>query len=247
MTNGAGSPGRRRAKAFGSIVAVLALTVLVATWPVTTKQGVNFEVSAYRIPLYLKALEFVDRSVQYQQIAGAILRDAKSDDERALQMFRWTRRNIRDAPPGWPIVDDHIMNIITRGYGVNDQQADVFATLLTYGGVPAFWQKLKWPEAQTGPLLTFARVDGRWVVFDVANDVIFRTAAGRLATLDDLKGHPELVPERVSLLGDGSRSYADSVTRLPMPPVPHPLRAELQMPSARVWYELKAAVGVEHP
>jgi hypothetical protein len=32
-----------------------------------------------------------------------------------------------------------------------------------------------------------------------------------------------------------------------MPPVPDPLRAELQMPSIRLWHEMKVIAGLEAP
>ena len=60
---------------------------------------------------------------------------------RVLAVFDWTARRIQPTPEGWPVVDDHILNIIIRGYGMTDQRADVFATLTTYAGVPAFWQR----------------------------------------------------------------------------------------------------------
>lgn len=236
-------PGRPRR--WSALVLALGVVVLLglASLDVTTKQGVNFEVSTHRIPLYLKALQFLERSAQYRQIAEEVVDDATSDSERTLKIFEWTRRSIRPTPPGWPIVDDHILNIIIRGHGMGDQHADVFATLATYGGVPAFWAKL--PEsARAGLILSFARIDGRWRVFDVFNGVVFRTADGDLATMDDLKGHEDLVPAAVRSLDIAGLRYADIVTTAPMPPVPEPLRAELQMPLARLRHEVGRALRI---
>ena len=224
---------------------VIAATIALAIMPVTTKQGVNFEVASHRLPLYQKSLQFVERSTQYAQIAGEITANARSDRERVMDVFDWTRRRIRQTPDGWPIVDDHILNIIIRGYGLNDQQADVFTTLSTYAGVPAFWAKVP-PSGDTPHLLlSFARVDGRWRVFDVAEGAVFRAPSGQLATLDDLAAHPESIPPSLrTLTVDGVR-YTDLITHAAMPSVPHPLRAELQMPSVRLWHELKAAAHFE--
>src|SRR4051812_41636741 len=100
-----------------SLVATVVIAALfgVANVPVTTKQGVNFEVSTHRLPLYLKGLQFVERSGQYAQIAGEITSGATSDTERVTRIFDWTRRHIRQTPTGWPVVDDHILNIVIRG------------------------------------------------------------------------------------------------------------------------------------
>lgn len=232
---------RWRYAAFAVIIAGLAL-VGVANLDVTTKQGLNFEVSTHRIPLYLKAFEFIERSARYRQIADEVTSGAMSDTERALKVFEWTRRHIRTTPPDWPIVDDHILHIIIRGHGFSDQQADVFATLLTYAGVPAFWAKAQ--ADPTGPvvILSFARIDDRWRVFDVFNGVVFRSATGGLATMNDLRGHPELLPASARSIEVKGVPYGEIVTKVPMPAVPNPLRAELQMPSARLWYQLKVAV-----
>lgn len=234
----------RRLSAAAFVLAVVAL-VGVANLDVTTKQGVNFEVSTHRIPLYLKTLQFIDRSFQYRQISQEITRDAASDADRALKIFEWTRRQIRTTPPDWPIVDDHILHIIIRGHGVNDQQADVFATLATYAGVPAFWVQVRPEAARPGVFLSFARIEGRWRVFDVFNGVVFRTATGDLATMNDLRGHRELVPPSVRSIDVAGVRYEDIVTGASMPLVPNPLRAELQMPSVRLWHQLKVAVRLK--
>ena len=235
---------RSRALGVGMAVAVVAV-VGVANMEVTTQQGLNFEVSTHRLPLYLKALQFIDRSVQYGQIAEEITRDAVSDAERLSRIFEWTKRRVPETPHGWPVVDDHILHIIIRGHGVTDQQADVFATLATYAGVPAFWAKVRIVEPDgPGVILSFARVDGRWLVFDVFNNVMFRLATGEFATMDDLKGHPELVPTSARSLDVDGVPYGEFVTKASMPVAPSPLRAELQMPFTRLWYEVKRAVGV---
>lgn len=234
-------PRASRARRLLAGAAVCAAVIAVAHVPVTTRQGVNFEVSTHRLPLYLKALQFVERSAQYQQIADEITRGAASDTERVLRVFDWTKRQIRETPEGWPIVDDHILHIIIRGHGVNDQQADVFATLSTYAGVPAFWTKVRPGPSRPGLLLSFARVDGRWRVFDVYNGFVFRTASGDLATLDEAAAHPELLPVGARAIAASGVPYSDLMTQVVMPSVPRPLRAEMQMPSARLWHELLTA------
>ena len=225
------------------IAAVLLGAVLC--WPVTTRQSLNHEVTTHRLPLYLKATNFIERSAAYERLADQATSGANSDEARVLQAFAWTREHIRPFHDGLPLVDDHILNIVERGYGMPDQQADVFATLCTYAGVPAFWKSTHRSDERKGVLLTYVRLDGRWRVFDVAAGVVFRGVGGTLLTLGDLYGRPQLVPPDVASLDIGGVRYADLVSRLTMPAVPHPLRAELQMPSRRLWHELKATAGIE--
>lgn len=238
----------RRWRRLGLALLVTALTVVgVAHLEVTTKQGVNFEVTTHRMPLYVKALQFINRSVQYEQIADEVTEGAVSDADRALKVFDWTRRQIKPTPKDWTILDDHILHIIIRGHGVNDQQADVFATLATYSGVPAFWTKVRLQPEGPGVILSFALVDGRWRVFDVFAGIAFRDDTGKLATMDGLRGRPDLVPASMRTVLVEGLAYEDIVTRASMPAIPETLRAELQMPTARLWYQVKVALRLESP
>lgn len=237
---------RRRYRAAALLLVVLAAGfVLVANVPVATKQGVNFEVSEHRLPLYLKTFEFLDRNAQYRQLANEITLGAAKDQARVLAVFNWTARRIQPAPEGWPVVDDHILNIIIRGYGTSDQRADVFATLTTYAGVPAFWQKVKAPGTEDGVILTFVQVDRRWIVMDIANGFVFRNERGELAAAEDLAARRVALPAAAGSIMIRSTPYSKVLDQLRMPPIPRPLRAELQMPWPRLWDHTKRAVGYE--
>lgn len=236
---------RRRAIRLGAVAVLIALTIGLANCEVTTKQGVNFAVSTHRLPLYAKAIGFVDRAAQYRQIASEITQGAASDRERAVRVFDWTIKNIRPTPAGWPVVDDHILHIIIRGHGLDDQRADVFAMLATSAGLPAFWRKVRAPGTDDGVILTFLRVDRRWVVADVANRFLFKNRSGDLATAEELGADPGLLPEAARSMTVGSTPYSHIFTGSPTPPIPRTLRAEQQMPWPRLRYELRRAVGLE--
>ena len=45
--------------------------------------------------------------------------------KKTLKIFIWTHKNIRKAPEGLPVIDDHVWHTIIRGYGINDQSSDV--------------------------------------------------------------------------------------------------------------------------
>ncbi|MBI3011124.1 MAG: transglutaminase domain-containing protein [Candidatus Omnitrophica bacterium] len=228
----------RRRILWTSLFAALALAGLwgVASSPATTRQGVNFEVSAKRMPLYVKTIDFLHRHSHYQLLANEITRGLRSDRERVLAVFEWTRRHIRHTPKGWPVVDDHVLDIIIRGHGLDDQMADVFTTLTTYAGVPAFW----WPGSV---VVSFARVDGRWRMFDVANGLIFTDAQGQLADVHELLDEPSLIDAAAGGLTAGGQVYAEYVRkRLGSFEVPAVLRAEQQMPLPRLTCEIRSAV-----
>jgi transglutaminase superfamily protein len=237
------SRNRRRLLASLAALLLLAAGCAVLTATVTTRQGIDYVVTEHRIPLYAKAFEFLDRDGQYRRLAAEITRGSDSDAKRVQAVYDWTARRIQPTPEGWPIVDDHILNIIIRGYGTADQRADVFATLLTYAGVPAFWRKIKAPGLEDGVVLTFVKADGRWIVIDVANGFLFRNVRGEPAGVDDFAAKRAVVPAAASSLAVGSTPYSQILATLRMPPVPRPLRAELQMPWPRLWDQTKRAIG----
>lgn len=236
-------PGRKFWFLGAAALAAAASVLMLSAVPLTTRQGVNFHVSQRSIPLYVKAIDFLHRHYQYQRIAGEITAGCSDDRARALAVFAWTRQNIRKTPDGWPIIDDHILHIIIRGYGVSDQMADVFSTLCTYAGVPAFWQVVNSADSRRQWLLSFARVDGKWVVFDVANAIIFKNEQGELASLDELKAHPAWVASSASGVHIGGAAYDEGFSRIAKPAIPNPLRSQLQMPLPRLWYQLQQAAG----
>lgn len=227
----------------GIILCVVLGGLGLATTPVVVKQGVNFQVSTQRLSLYVKALDFLHRHIQDARLAQDITHGLTSDRARVLAVFAWTRRHIRKTPADWPIVDDHILNIVIRGHGLDDQMADVFTTLSTYAGVPAFWRFLNDPSSEKRLVLSFAHIGDTWAIFDVWNGVMLTDAHGDFLTAEDVVANPHavvftggaasLVPyERYLTQVRGERFV-----------VPVPLRAELQQPWPRLRYELARAIG----
>lgn len=204
----------------------------------TTRQGVDFQVSTKRVPLYVKALDFLHRHAQYRLLAEEIAGSARNDQERALAVFRWTREHIPQTPSGWPVVDDHVLHIIIRGHGMEDQMADVFTTLCTYAGVPAFWQPLRPDPDGSIPLsVSFVKVDGAWRVFDVAHNVVFADAQGRLVDVETLIRDPALTDAIAGPVRPAGLPYSRYLQAAQPFAAPDILRARLQMPWPRLRHE----------
>lgn len=223
-----------------AFVAVTAVAlVAVANIPTTTNQGVNYVVTAHSLPLYAKALDFVDRDFHYRRQAAEITAGRSTDEAKAKAVFDWTRANIRDTPAGFPVIDDHPWHIIVRGYGQSDQKADVFTTLLSYAGVPAYFIFIG-PRPEMA--LSFAKIDGRWRVADIDNGVIFRSPSGQWAAAEELAADTSLAAEQ------GPKSYGGipygrffDGFRAPVPP--SLTRADMQVPGARAWFRIKRLAG----
>jgi len=218
-------------------VMLLAGIVRVATWPLSTRQGVNYKQTTRYIPAYVKSLDFIQRHVQYNLIAGSVCHTSMTEGNCLLALLDWTAANIRHTPDGWPVIDDHVLHIIIRGHGVSDQIADVFTTLATYAGLPAFFRELQDPQRGTSLVLAFVRVGDGWVPVDAERHVVFRDDAGRLATVAQLLRRPQLMAavapaEGVDYTAFVAPRFLDPFT------VPDPLRAELHRPWPRMKYEV---------
>jgi hypothetical protein len=229
------------------LLVLAAATRAILTLPLTTLQGVNYEVRAYRIPAYVKAIDFVQRHYQHDVLASRICEGITAGTDCVLALFDWTHRNIRPTPDGWPVVDDHPINIVIRGHGKSDQIADVFTTLAVYAGVPAFFKAIVEPTARKLLVLAFAQLESTWVVFDVERHVVFRDGNGKLTGIDTLVDDPELVDRQSEgLLPDGL-CYSAVISRKTLDPfvVPRTLRGKLQQPLPRLGYEIRRVIRWE--
>ena len=231
-----------------------ALTLLVVSGscvvlnrPTTTLQAIDGRVTAHTIPLYVKAIDFIQRHYQYELLVSNICREGATDVECVSAIFEWTHKNISPTPPGWPVVDSHPLTIIIRGHGKSDQIADVFTTLSTYAGVRAFFSHIRDSASGADIVLSFARVDGDWVPFDVERHVTFRDSKGRLASIETLVNDPAMVEGATEGVLPDDLSYSTFISPARLMPfvAPRWSHADLQRPWSRAQYELRRLIGRE--
>ncbi len=213
--------------------------------PVATRQATNFQVTTRRIPWVVKWTEFLLRDYEYRDLANRLTRGLTTEEMKANALLLWTHDHIRPAPPEWPVVDDHISHIIIRGYGEEDQMADVFTTLATYSGIPSFWRPIRssaLPGADWVAILSFAKIRGRWTAWHVAGGVPFRDPAGKLPSVEQLASNPEMLQFTLGSLPSLDGQYLPLIREaLAHFTVPETLRAEKQMPIPRVFFEFREA------
>src|SRR3989338_1635397 len=222
-----------KSRLFFCILGLMIFICLVAflNVKVTTKQGVYGQVRIIRIPLYLKILDFYDRHYNYQWVVNRIIKDTDSDSERAFKLFKWTCDNIRKAPEGYPIIDDHVWHIIIRGYGVSDQSSDVFSTLCNYAGLDSFFMSI---GAKRMPL-SFVKLKNKWCVFDPYRGTYFKDEKGNIADVDTLRfanWNTEYLKEKPSI------DYAELFHSLPVIEKTGLTRANIQSPLNRFLFEI---------
>jgi hypothetical protein len=234
--------GRRLAAGAALAVAVLAAVALMRL-QATTRQGVNYKVTEYSIPAHVKTIDFLQRHFQYQLLVSRICISPASEESCVLALFDWASQNIKPTPAGWPVIDDHPLHIAIRGYGESDQVADVFTTLATYAGVRAFFRVFS-PQPGNRLVVSFAKIDARWVPFDVARHVVWRTPSGALASVDDLRREPAWI-DALAAGPVNAVPYSRYLTHALLTPFVPPAtsRGELQQPWPRLKYEVGRVFG----
>lgn len=180
-----------RLRVFAS-VAFLAALGLIANIPTTTRVAVDYRVIDNRQPLYQKVIAFAHRDLEMRSLAAQIVGDAADPEAKALRILAWTHDHVLPQPERYPVFDDHPYHVVVRGYGANDQAADVFANLAAYAGMRA--RLVFSRDAGGGALYAFAlaEIGGSWRVFDVRESRAFRDRTGNLATVEELRDDPSL-------------------------------------------------------
>ena len=167
------------------LLAILTAVIFIVLSKDTTQYtGVNAQVIEYKIPLYLKLLNFYGRHLNYSFIVDGITQNSKNDIEKVLDISKWMQNNIRKIPKGVDVVDSHPLTIIDRRLGTEDQFSDLLSVLLVYAGVDAFmWVH----ENNYSDAITIFKVNSKWSVIDPYYGTVFLNNDNRHASITELK------------------------------------------------------------
>lgn len=219
-------------------ICLIAVLLVILNLPVTSRQGINYVVRDVKMPLYIKIIEFIDRDYRYKELVALVCKGHNSDGEKALVLFEWVYRNIRkDIPQGWPVVDDHVWNIIVRGYGVSDQFSDVFTTLCNYAKLDAFYGFAYHKDGKKMILFSFVKIEGAWRVFDPYRGCYFKNRKGEIADIEELRFGSGWSIEGLGELPD--IDYPAYFSNLPTIKNINLSRPSIQSPLNRIIFELK--------
>jgi len=225
-------------KIFICIIIPLVCIIAALNVDVTTRQGINFKVSVIKIPLYLKVLDFFDRHYNYKQLVHRIIAGAKNDEERVTRIFNWTYEHIKKQPDELPVIDDHVWNIIVRGYGKDDQSSDVFSTLCNYAGFKSFYDYIPLAHSRAKIILSYVNIGGLWYIFDPYNGVFFMNEKDTYASIDDIKnGNWRL--EYSGLAKESVPDYKESLSSIVKLKQVGLCRENIQSPLRRILFELQ--------
>lgn len=171
------------------------IILLVGSIPTQSLEGVDDSLKIHRMPLWEKIARFYLRHQDLKRMVAGAAQGETDPQRRALKLLDWTRKTVRQIPPEFPLVDDHISHIVLRHYGNAGQMAEVFTTLTTYAGNEGRWEWHAPPGAREAVVLSFVQSEEGWWVFDISNGGWFETASGQIATITDFK-RPETLQRR---------------------------------------------------
>ena len=113
--------------------------------------------------------------------------------KKILKIFSWVVTNIQPVPTGLHVIDDHLFNVIIRGYGASDQRTETFGLLASCMGFYASSLKLTPPGNQKGIFVSLIKSKHDIWIFDIVNQIAFRDADGHLVDLHNLIANPSLI------------------------------------------------------
>lgn len=219
-----------------SIILIFAC-IMFFNLEVQTRKGIDYKWQVIKIPLGLKILDFYDRHFNYKFLVKNITKGVKGDQQRVMQVFKWTHLNIKKETPSLPIVDDHVWHTIIRGYGASDQSSDVFVTLCNYAGLKAFYGIVYSKNKDSNIVLSFVELNKKWFVFDPYSGVYFKNREGNLASVSDIINHDYTA---IDFFGDRINiDYPKYLQNLSDIGDIGFNRANIQSPMRRIIYEVK--------
>ena len=172
-------------KLFFLLILILLSSIVVLNKTSTQLIGINFKVSEYEVPLYLKLYNFYGRHLNYDTLINRITKNSQSNQDKVIHITKWLNNNIQKLPKEVDIVDSHPLTIIERRMGTEDQFSDLLSVMLVYAGVKSFFLNTK--NNKSIEALTYFELNGNWSIIDPYYGIMFLNSKGKMASLRDLK------------------------------------------------------------
>ena len=161
------------------------LTIFIIANKKTTRLiGINYQVTEYQIPVYLKILDFYTRHYNYKYLVNNINKNIDNEKDLILNITKWIINNISKIHKDVDVIDHHPLTIIERKFGTNDQFSDLLSVLLVYSNIDSFYiGKFN----QNWHPLTFFKINDVWSVIDPYFGVFFTNNERLFASIEDIK------------------------------------------------------------
>ncbi len=231
----------------GIVLISIASVFFVLNIKTSIRQGINGKYHLITMPLYMKVSDFIVRGNRYDLLVDNILENTNGDIEKLNALFEWTSKNIRPIPANFPIVDDHVDNIIIRGYGSDDQSADVFTTLAVVAGFKAGIYLIGAPPDKKLHAISIVENDGKMLLFDTYCRFYFLNNDNEIASISDVAKDINLVRKISQDFKYAKRDYYEFYQNLiPVESIGW-TKADLQIPSKRLIYIIGRLLRISEP
>ena len=168
------------------LLIVLLISILIGLNKTSSQFiGINYKVTEYEIPLYLKLYDFYGRHLNYGYLVSKITKNINDDEDKVINLSKWVYKNIQKIPQEVEIIDSHPITILERRLGVRDQFSDLLSVLIVYAGIDSFFWINNNDELKSA--LTYFNLNGDWSLVDPYYGIIFLNLQGELATISELK------------------------------------------------------------
>ena len=164
---------------------------LIAILNISTTQliGINYKVTEYKIPLYLKLYNFYGRHLNYDYMVDTITRNSKSDIEKVIAISKWVNDNIKKKPDNIDVIDSHPLTIAERRLGTKEQFFDLLSVMLVYADIDAFMWYYKEDYIDA---ITLFKVNGNWSAIDPYYGVAFINNQNNYASITEVSNLNEM-------------------------------------------------------
>ena len=167
-----------------TLVFLLTVVVVVLNKNSTQLIGINYFVTEYEIPIYLKLYNFYGRHLNYDYLVSEITKHSDNDQDKVINISKWVNNNIKKLPKDVEIIDSHPLTIVERRLGTKGQLSDLLSVLLVHADFDSF----VWSDTHDNDnILTFYKVDGQWFVMDPYYGLLFANNKNELSSIGELK------------------------------------------------------------
>ena len=176
---------KAKGKIFFLLIALL-IAILIGLNKTSSRFiGINYQVTEYEIPLYLKLYDFYGRHLNYEYLVSKIIKNINGDEDKVINLSKWVNKNIQKIPQEIEIIDSHPITILERRLGVREQFSDLLSVLIVYAGIDSFFLRSNNDGLKSA--LTYFNLNGEWSLVDPYYGIIFLNLQGELATISELK------------------------------------------------------------
>ena len=129
---------KAKGKIFFLLIALL-IAILIGLNKTSSRLiGINYQVTEYEIPLYLKLYDFYGRHLNYEYLVSKITKNINGDEDKVINLSKWVNKNIQKIPQEIEIIDSHPITILERRL-VREQFSDLLSVLIVYAGIDSFF------------------------------------------------------------------------------------------------------------